>query len=274
MPNYERWMNMTGALNGVPQIPGDGEGSRLARVVGPLTLTVLTRLTATLSAFTSIQTGQLLLTTDGCWGTIAEFPDTVDAGSFTTQNAAETLTSVGHGIIDTTEVILYQVGTNTIPAPLVAGKVYFVVGAAADTLQLSLTSGGAAINITGADTTVGLRTITTRRVRVHEWRNASARLDWPPAGGANSVNVFPEGSCLAGMQSARILRVVPLASTGVTTMHLLDHRLATGTPILLYNNVVGVLSEIACAARVSSPFACQIATVASFDCAVFFEILS
>ena len=35
------------------------------------------------------------------------------------------------------------------PAGLTEGTVYFVVGAATDTFQLALTSGGAAIDITG-----------------------------------------------------------------------------------------------------------------------------
>lgn len=75
--------------------------------------------------------------------------------SFTTSAAADTLTLNGHALVDTTPVVLYDIG-NGIPAGLAAATVYYVVSAAANTIQLSATSGGAAIDITGGNVAVGL----------------------------------------------------------------------------------------------------------------------
>lgn len=76
-------------------------------------------------------------------------------GSYATDLTADTLTKTAHGLTDTTPVLLYDIGSG-IPAGLAAATVYYVVSAAANTIQLSATSGGAAINITGANVSVGL----------------------------------------------------------------------------------------------------------------------
>lgn len=82
----------------------------------------------------------------GCapWnGSIKGF-GTVDAADVT----ANTITSAGHGLANTNRVVVYNVFAETIPAGLTEGTEYFVVGAATDTFQVSLTSGGAAVDIT------------------------------------------------------------------------------------------------------------------------------
>ena len=55
-----------------------------------------------------------------------------------------------HGLANGTAVTLSTTGS--LPAPLVPGTIYFVVGAAANTFQLAATVGGAAINTTTAGT--------------------------------------------------------------------------------------------------------------------------
>jgi hypothetical protein len=77
------------------------------------------------------------------WGWLSQTVKlfTADAADVT----ADTLTSPAHGFINTNRVI---VRGGTLPTGLTADTKYFVVGAAADTFQLSLTEGGAAINIT------------------------------------------------------------------------------------------------------------------------------
>lgn len=70
---------------------------------------------------------------------------TVDAADVT----ANTITSSGHGLANDMRVGVYNVLAETLPAGLTEGTLYFVVGAATDTFQLSLTSGGAAVDITG-----------------------------------------------------------------------------------------------------------------------------
>lgn len=59
--------------------------------------------------------------------------------------ATEVLDSMAHGFANGDTVVVYGTG---LPTGLVEGTVYFVVGATTNTLQLSATSGGAAINLT------------------------------------------------------------------------------------------------------------------------------
>lgn len=60
--------------------------------------------------------------------------------------AADTLNATAHGLLDTQKVQLSTTGT--LPAPLQENTDYFVVSVAANTFKVSLTSGGAAINLT------------------------------------------------------------------------------------------------------------------------------
>lgn len=73
---------------------------------------------------------------------------------FGTVNATDvtndTITSNGHTLVNTDRVILNGVMAESMPAGLTeVTTTYYVVGAATDTFQVSLTSGGAAVNITG-----------------------------------------------------------------------------------------------------------------------------
>lgn len=70
---------------------------------------------------------------------------TVDSADVT----ANTITSSGHGLVNTDRVIFYNVVSETIPAGITEGAAYFVVGSATDTFQIALTSGGAAVDLTG-----------------------------------------------------------------------------------------------------------------------------
>jgi hypothetical protein len=69
---------------------------------------------------------------------------TVDAADVT----ANTITSNGHGLVNTDRVIAFNVLGETIPTGITEGGAYFVVGAATDTFQIALTSGGAAVDLT------------------------------------------------------------------------------------------------------------------------------
>ena len=60
------------------------------------------------------------------------------------------ITSSGHGFIDTDEVVLLTTGT--LPAPLSTIVTYFIISATANTFKLSLTSGGAEVDITDTGT--------------------------------------------------------------------------------------------------------------------------
>lgn len=71
---------------------------------------------------------------------------------FGTVNAADltpnTISSSAHGLANTDRVMVYNVFAETLPTGLVEGTLYYVVGATTDTFQVSLTSGGAAVDIT------------------------------------------------------------------------------------------------------------------------------
>jgi hypothetical protein len=55
---------------------------------------------------------------------------------------------VAHGFVDTNTVVVWSVPGDPLPTGLSEGTIYYVVSATTDDLKLSLTSGGAAINIT------------------------------------------------------------------------------------------------------------------------------
>jgi hypothetical protein len=62
---------------------------------------------------------------------------------------ADTIASAGHGLVNADRVICYNVFAESMPTGIVEGAAYFVVGAATDTFQIALTSGGAAVDLTG-----------------------------------------------------------------------------------------------------------------------------
>lgn len=70
---------------------------------------------------------------------------TVDAADVT----ANTITSAAHGLANTDRVLFYNVFAETLPTGITEGAAYFVVGATTDTFQIALTSGGAAVDLTG-----------------------------------------------------------------------------------------------------------------------------
>ncbi len=65
-----------------------------------------------------------------------------------TATTADVITSHGHGLSDTNRVFLQTVAGEALPTGLDATTVYFVRDATTDTFKLSLTSGGAAVDIT------------------------------------------------------------------------------------------------------------------------------
>lgn len=62
--------------------------------------------------------------------------------------ANDILEAPSHGFSNGNTVVVWTVPGAPLPTPLVEGTVYYVIAVTADDLQLSLTNGGAAINIT------------------------------------------------------------------------------------------------------------------------------
>jgi len=69
---------------------------------------------------------------------------TVDAAGV----VANAVQSAAHGLANDMTVLVYNVLGEALPTGLTEGQVYFVVGATANTFQLSLTQAGAAVDIT------------------------------------------------------------------------------------------------------------------------------
>jgi hypothetical protein len=91
--------------------------------------------------------------------TVGEFVTGTGTGittgvSVTSDVAADTFTLVNHGLTDGKRVSFSTLGTTT---GISAWTIYFVVSATADTFQVALTDGGAAIDLTGTNATLNAR---------------------------------------------------------------------------------------------------------------------
>jgi len=74
--------------------------------------------------------------------------------SVTSDVTANTLTLTAHGLTDGKQISFATLGTTT---GITAWTIYFVVGATANTFQVALTAGGAAIDLTGTNGTLTAR---------------------------------------------------------------------------------------------------------------------
>ncbi len=70
---------------------------------------------------------------------------TVDSAGVT----ADAIQSSAHGLANGDRVMVFNVFAETLPAGLTEGTIYYVVGATTNTFQVSTTSGGSAVDITG-----------------------------------------------------------------------------------------------------------------------------
>ncbi|WP_436759341.1 hypothetical protein [Streptosporangium sp. V21-05] len=70
---------------------------------------------------------------------------TVDAAGIT----SDAIQSAAHGLVDGDRVMLFNVFSESLPAGLAEGTIYYVVSGTTDTFDVSLTLGGASVNVTG-----------------------------------------------------------------------------------------------------------------------------
>lgn len=77
-------------------------------------------------------------------GTVKGF-GTVDSAGAT----ADAIQSAAHGLSDGDRVMVFNVFAESLPTGLTEGTIYFVVTSATNTFELSLTSGGVSVDITG-----------------------------------------------------------------------------------------------------------------------------
>jgi hypothetical protein len=91
----------------------------------------------------------------GLWSAVSAgtFRGGMAAGSdqpvaFTAKASDDTFTAPGHSYVNGDEVVVIDTGGSSLPTGVSEGTVYFVIGVSGSTFQLSLTSGGSAINLT------------------------------------------------------------------------------------------------------------------------------
>lgn len=75
---------------------------------------------------------------------------------YVVDTVANNIRSPAHGLANGTKIVFFN---GTVPAPLTEGQVYFVISATTDTFQVSATSGGSAIVLTGQPSNSALATI-------------------------------------------------------------------------------------------------------------------
>jgi hypothetical protein len=76
-------------------------------------------------------------------GTVKGFAEVNAAGV-----TGDIIYSSAHGLVNTDRVMVFNVFAESLPTGLVEGTIYFAVGVTTDSFQVSLTSGGAAVDIT------------------------------------------------------------------------------------------------------------------------------
>lgn len=74
---------------------------------------------------------------------------TTISGVATIQASDDIFRSDGHGLPNDRRVVFYPANGEALPTGVTEGTDYFVINATTDTFQISLTPGGAAINLTG-----------------------------------------------------------------------------------------------------------------------------
>ena len=99
--------------------------------------------------------------------------------------------ATAHTLVNTDQVTI-TASSGSLPSPLTPGVIYYVVNATTNTFQLSLTSGGAAINMAGTGTAVGTFSIVSQGTLELDIVNftpnrAGRHIAYPLAGQAGSV---------------------------------------------------------------------------------------
>lgn len=138
---------------------------------------------------------------------------TLGSGPWATSASANTLTLNAHGIPNLARVRVVDMGFG-VPAPLNINTLYHVVNSAPNTLELSLTSGGATIDITGVDVNVALARNSTMPGGVN------ANTTYYVIGGASyTANVF-QFSTTPGGAAVDITNQL----NGILSLSLLEYR--------------------------------------------------
>lgn len=136
------------------------------------------------------------------------------SGDFTADAGTDVITSAAHGRADNSTIEFTNSG-GALPAGLSAGTTYYVINAATDTFKVSLTLGGAAVDITDAGT------------GTHSWNAllaAVADTDFPTP----SSLTWQDGYFIVGEEGAGRFFISSLYDP--TSWDALDYATAEGSP--------------------------------------------
>jgi hypothetical protein len=139
------------AHSGFPGNTGANElaGSGYTRGVGSFNAASGAVRTLTAAVNVTIGTGQTVRWL-GIWqgGSFLGYsPNGGNPKEFVVSISTDVVTCLSHGYVDTQKIVFYG---DTTPAGLTEGTIYFVRDATTDTFKVAATSGGAAIDLTGA----------------------------------------------------------------------------------------------------------------------------
>ena len=110
----------------------------------------------------------------------------------TADATANTLEAVAHGLVNTDQVKFFRVGSGVLPAPIDSAVTYFVVNKTTDDFQVSLTSGGSAVDLSTAGSgtfqAVKQNALTAPTQRPFIYNDGSAKIDGVSFGEIKNVS--------------------------------------------------------------------------------------
>ena len=139
--------------------------------------------------------------------------------------AAETITIPGHNRIANQPV--YFISAGSIMTPIVVGTQYFVLNPTANTIQVSATPGGAAINLTGAGSLNYLRMGGIFDVATFTWQVPVDEVVFTATGG----NIVFQG--MFCMRNSAPLSSTPVTGIAANVITTAAHGLTTGDDVML-----------------------------------------
>jgi len=176
--------------------------------------------------------------------------------------AADTLGATAHGLANTTAVMIQSSGT--LPSPLVANYIYYVVNTAADTFKVAEVSGGTAIDLTTDGTgTIEVYTghTNTGTAVMNVLDDVTSDTEWVTTAGHNAVVLADAGPVNYDQQRVTLSAI---AAGTITLSANVDSDQYPGSRIYLSSRNVSIRSAGTAAVQavittaVDSVFQCEI----------------
>lgn len=113
-------------------------------------------------------------------------------------------------------------------------------------------------------------------ITVAKWIHyASDRPDKVPAVGTGNLRAFPTGCGLIGHRRVMVEELhITLAETATATVHIMDFRMATATPVYKHDSVVGQVGAYPIGALCRGPFMIAVSNYTNLNATVFYNPIS